>query len=68
MEAREERKGEKHSHHFIVPNDLDGHLLVGLESVPGSHDVAEYPLPGVAVHSVATVQLLTDTHTCINTR
>ena len=50
-------------HHFIVPDDLDGHLLVALERVPGSHHVAEHALARVAVDSVAAIQLLTDANT-----
>ena len=50
-------------HHFIVPDDLDSHLLVALQSVSGSNNVTEHTLTCVPVDSVATVQLLTNTNT-----
>ena len=50
-------------HHFIVPDNLDGHLLVSLERVPGSHHVAEHSLARVAVNCVAAIQLLTNANT-----
>ena len=50
-------------HHLVVADDLDGHLLVGLEGVPGTDHVAEHALARVAVHSVAPVQLLAHAHT-----
>ena len=52
-----------HSHHFIIPNNLNGNLLVALECVSCSHHVAEHPLPRVAIDSVAAIQLLTYTNT-----
>ena len=50
-------------HHLVVADDLDGHLLVGLEGVSRPHHIAEYPLAGVAVHRVPSIQLLANTHT-----
>lgn len=52
-----------HSHELIVPDDLHGHLLVGPGVVPGSNDVAEDALAGVAVHIVTLVQDLSYVHT-----
>lgn len=50
-------------HHFIVPNDLNRHLQVGLQGVPRPHHITEHPLSSVAVHGVPSVQLLSDTNT-----
>ena len=33
-------------HDLIVPDDLDGHLLVAAETVPGPHHVGEHSLCG----------------------
>ena len=49
-------------HDLIVPDDLDGHLLVTPYAVPGPHHVGEDPLAGVAVHSVPGVQDLSYPH------
>lgn len=50
-------------HHLVIPDDLDGHLLVHLQGVARSHHIAEHALARVTVHRVASVQLLADTHT-----
>ena len=50
-------------HHLVVTDDLDGYLLVTLQGVASPHNIAKHPLPCVPVHGIATVQLLTDTHT-----
>ena len=50
------------SHHFVVPDDLDGDLVVSLESVPSPDHVAEHSMTCVAKHSVASVQLLPYSH------
>ena len=31
-------------HDLVVPDDLDGHLLVAAETVPGPHHVGEHSL------------------------
>lgn len=51
-------------HHLVVPDNLDGHLLVGFEGVPRTHHVTEHPVTCVPIHRVTSVQLLTNTHTC----
>ena len=40
-------------HDLVVPDDLDGDLLVPSQAVPGSHHIGEHSLTGVAVHSVS---------------
>ena len=31
-----------YSHHLIVPDDLDGHVLLSLEGVPSPHHITEH--------------------------
>lgn len=52
-------------HHLVVSDDLDGHLLVPLEGVSSTDHVAEHTFTSVPIDSVATIQLLTNTDTCV---
>ena len=51
-------------HHLIVPDDLDGYFVISLQSISGSHHVAKDTMTCVPKHSVATIQLLSNTNTC----
>ena len=52
-------------HDLVVPDDLDGHLLLAPETVPGPDHVGEHPLASVAVHGVPGVQDLSYPHPVI---
>ncbi len=49
-------------HHLVVTDNLDGHLHVDLEGISSSHYITEYSVASVPIHCVASVELLTDTH------
>ena len=54
-----------HSHHLIVPDDLNGHLMISFQPVPGTNHIAENSMTSVAKHSVPTIQLFPNPDTCI---
>lgn len=56
------------SHYFIVPDNLDGDVLIAPGSVPSSDDIGEHTLAGVSVDRVPVIHGLSDTNSVITLR
>ncbi|CAD0193994.1 unnamed protein product [Chrysodeixis includens] len=53
-------------HNLIVPNDLHSDICVIPGLVSGANDVGEHTLPGVTIHCVSVVQILTNANSIIS--
>ena len=49
-------------HHFIIPDNFDGHILVCPGTISPSDNIAEHTLTSITKHSIALVQDFSNTN------
>src|SRR6218665_105656 len=54
------KANHNNSHHFIIPDDLDGCFLIGTGHVFDTNNIAEHSLAGKSHHSVSVVKYFLD--------